>query len=60
MPPLHSPNDRLERLYAARQVLATLVTEDTCFLPFFLRLEEEVRRAQSVEAALERARQLAA
>lgn len=57
------PSEKLEcerdRLEKARDTLATLVTEDAIFLPFFIRIENELMRLNSDCSALERARQLA-
>ena len=40
--------------------LATLVVEDEAFLPFFMRIEEELSRLDQDHGVLERARALAA
>ncbi|MBB3984378.1 hypothetical protein GGQ68_000694 [Sagittula marina] len=50
----------LQRLAHAQVVLAGLVVEDTAFLPFFERVEQEIEMLRSKSQALERARKLAA
>lgn len=59
-----SPADQLEanrdRLEAALLRVASLVTLDTEFLPFYLRLEEELANLDRQCSAFDRARRLAA
>lgn len=48
------------RLEGALAILATLVVEDTAYLPLFQRLEDELARLDRDQTAVERARALAA
>jgi hypothetical protein len=48
------------RLETALGTLATLVAKDTVFLPFYERVEGELKRLQESSSALGRARQSAA
>lgn len=48
------------RLERALGILASLVAKDTVFLPFYERVEGEIKLLQQSASALDRARQLAA